>query len=798
MNEFADQRDVAERARIRLAQLPTRSLPSDKPTFIRIELPKKLSDNRDDGVLSPDGRAFAFTSEGTVWLLPMPAAAASNMAPLAGDIIFLTVNKGRYISSLRLNSKETIMSRAAQFALVFALSIGPGFFCNGGRAVGAQATGALDRPLSTGAELTAGKALIPRPKSFKILPGAFEGKTPLPLNSLAEKGLQDESVRLALRGAVGLSKEPSRAPVEAGLRLEIGDPRIENGSPEAYRLRVEKDCITVTGRTADGVLMGLRTLAQLALDGPIPACEIADWPDMRLRGTHLCYCHVLETMPYNVPNFEALLEQIDRMAAVKQNAVLLELAAMFPFQKHAKISCGIAFTAEQIARLRNRLRAQRMEIVPLVQCLGHAYEVLRHDQYAQYRELPTHTQQYCPTNPKVIDLYMDFVDDYLAAFPELKTFHLGGDESYMLGRCPRCAEKVTEVGVSRLYVDHVGEVARRVHAKGLTPIVWSDMLEHHPQAMSLLPKYLGIVYWNYDLAFWPRAYEVKIFMDQGLRVIAAPAVRFGGAGTELAVYYPEALRGIEALTKRVYQDGCRETIITNWIKGSPHENTDYGLSYAADLAWSVAGTRQDFQRRYAKYAFGLDDPSVCNVYEILSLVLPYAEPVFRHQRDRLDRLDLSGLNFPDKWRQYSDPKREPEVIRQLEDGLAAGQKAEAALSEYRAKVARGKRQLELLNTSARCIQAKARLALALHAGKDLQQNDKAETEALLKWCANFPAIAGAWNAAKDDYYRGLVSSGFEPCVRLLSDMFFEPAEREFLVQLGDQITARVKPGKNPK
>ena len=355
-----------------------------------------------------------------------------------------------------MQAKRTIVSRLTKLVLLASLGVVLGFSCPCSQAAAVP-------------DLIAGKALIPPPKSCKVLPGVFQGKTPLPFNSLAGKGLQDESVRLSLRDAFELNKDPSAAPVNVGLRLEIGDPKIEDHSPEAYRLRVEQNLITVTGRTADGVLMGLGTLAQLALDGPIPACEIADWPDMRLRATHICYCHVLESMPYNLPNFDALLAQIDRLAAVKQNAVLLELTAMFPFQKHATVSCKIAFTPAQIARLRQRLETQRMEIIPLVQCLGHAYEVLRHDQYAPYRELATHTQQYCPTNPRVIDLYLEFVDEYLAAFPGIKTFHLGGDESRMLGRCPHCAKKVAELGVSRLYVDHVGEVARRHACQGPHP-----------------------------------------------------------------------------------------------------------------------------------------------------------------------------------------------------------------------------------------------------------------------------------------------------------------------------------------
>ena len=112
-------------------------------------------------------------------------------------------------------------------------------------------------------------------------------------------------------------------------------------------------------------------------------------------------------------------------------------------------------------------------------------------------------------------------------------------------------------------------------------MVWSDMLEHHPEAISGLPGYVKIVYWNYDLPKWPRPYAVKMFSERGFRVAGAPGVRFGSSGTELAVYYPEALRGIESLIPKMHADGCGEFIVTNWMKGSPHENTHYGMAYAA-------------------------------------------------------------------------------------------------------------------------------------------------------------------------------------------------------------------------
>jgi len=628
--------------------------------------------------------------------------------------------------------------------------------------------------------------LVPRPKQFRARAGVFRhAAAPVVFNSLENEGLPDDSMRLALGGSVRLADRPSPRPPDEGLRLFVGDPRVESESSEAYRLVVEARRVTITGRTIDGVLMGLRTLAQLALDGPIPCCQIADWPDMTMRGAHLCYHLIREGLAYSCPNFKALMAQVDRLASLKHNAVLLELESLFPYKRHPAASCKIAFTDEQIAALRRRLAAHRMEIIPLVQCLGHAYNVLTDDAYAEFRELPTHIQQYCPTNPKVADLYMEFVEEYLQAFPGITTWHIGGDESRMLGRCPRCKAKVKKLGKSRLYVDHVAEIARRLHQRGLTPLIWSDMLIRHSEAIDRLPQYVGIVYWNYS--YRPgRKYDAGMFLTRGRRVVGAHAVRYGTRGTELSVYYRGVLGNIGALTRRLHEDGCREIITTNWRKGSPHETTDYGLAFAADVAWDTKTTRKDFQRRYAKLTFGLDDPAICGIYDTLSFVLPYAEPVQHHMPDYLDRFDLSGLRFPEKWKKYTRSKSEPKVLQRLTHGLQASQKADKLLSGARPKATRGRRHLKVLGLSAECIGAKSAWALALHEGRRLERNGR-DTRRTAQWLREYPSILRAWRTARARHRAVLTESGFAPTVKFLNELMFEPAEATAMKKMARRL-----------
>ena len=638
--------------------------------------------------------------------------------------------------------------------------------------------------------------LLPLPKTYSFSGGTFAGAAEIPFNLPRDGSLSEATIRLALSNRLTLSGSPLASPPESGMRLLIGDPDIENVSSEAYRLTIDKAAITIVGRTGDGILMGVRTLAQLALDGHIPQGEIVDWPDTESRMAHLCYSLVRETMAYNVPNFDALIEHIDRLAALKYNAVVLELAAMFPYRKHSALSCDIAFTPEQIVAIRERLKVSHLEAIPLIQSLGHVYYVLTQDDYKHYRETPDRIQQYCPTNPGIVDLYLEFVDEWLAVFPDIERIHIGGDESRQLGQCPRCSAKEKKLGTGRLYADHIRAIIEGVHQRGLTPLLWSDGLQKMPAAMDYIPKYTEIVYWNYDLPNWPLPYYVRELQEAGFPVSAAPGVRFGHSGTELSVYYPEALRGIETFIPRAHADGVLDILVTNWMKGSPYENTDYGFAYAADFCWNIAVSRESFNRRYARVTFGLDDPKICEVYQLLSLRLPYAEAVQEHMPDWLNRLDISGLRFPEKWKRYTDSEHEKTVLGQLYDAVAAAGEAQDILRELVSQSTRGKRQLDLLSMSAGCIAAKARFGLLLHEGRTIQAGTGTGVDAL-RWCAHQAAAIGAWKAAKERHHALLLASGFKPAVDFLNELMFENAERAYLEYLGADIASRIKPGKRP-
>ncbi len=84
IDEYPGQKEQVALARARLAELDARAANATrKPTFRKIRIPA----NPGNGVLSPDGRKFAFASEGSIWVVPIPGPVDPG---LSGEPVRLT------------------------------------------------------------------------------------------------------------------------------------------------------------------------------------------------------------------------------------------------------------------------------------------------------------------------------------------------------------------------------------------------------------------------------------------------------------------------------------------------------------------------------------------------------------------------------------------------------------------------------------------------------------------------------------------------------------------------------------
>ncbi len=264
---------------------------------------------------------------------------------------------------------------------------------------------------------------------------------------------------------------------------------------EAYRVEVAREGIELAASERAGLLYGLECLRHLLADGVHGdgrACigRVADDPALSLRGMHL---------RFSIPSltFEQAQRMLEAMGRWRLNTVLLEYNGQFPYRRHPGIPAPDALTPDQVSSLLAQARRLGIETIPLHQCLGHMEFVLQRDGFGPLSEEAEFRDQFCPLNPEAFAIFRDCVDDLLETHPGVRFFHIGGDETRRLGNCPRCAEVAAREGKGRLYLDYVLKAAEYVRSRGLTPIVWDDMLCAHKEILADMPRDIVIMYWDY-------------------------------------------------------------------------------------------------------------------------------------------------------------------------------------------------------------------------------------------------------------------------------------------------------------
>jgi hypothetical protein len=127
---------------------------------------------------------------------------------------------------------------------------------------------------------------------------------------------------------------------------------------------------------------------------------------------------------------------------------------------------------------------------------------LRHEEYAALRE-NGRINELCPLHSGSLDKILEWVGENLELFSDSKYFHLGADETWSLGSCPKCREaalKNPELGSLGAFSEHLKKVCEYVISHKRRPLVWADMFAKKAggkKALALLPDELIPVIWRY-------------------------------------------------------------------------------------------------------------------------------------------------------------------------------------------------------------------------------------------------------------------------------------------------------------
>lgn len=211
-----------------------------------------------------------------------------------------------------------------------------------------------------------------------------------------------------------------------------------------------------------------------------------------------------------------LKQWLTELADRGYNTIIWELEDGVEWETVPEARQPDALTKAQFRDVLDHARGLGLENIPLFQTLGHAEYVLVHERYAHLKANPEDIRQYDPLHPEVVPLLHRWIEEYLDLFGEVRYFHIGADEARQLDFVAQSARNTEGMSVSQIFMRHVNEVSKPLLDRGVTPIIWADMVLHHHQAIDELSRDVMLFDWMYDI--WRGNGKVYIWGDnRGLR-----------------------------------------------------------------------------------------------------------------------------------------------------------------------------------------------------------------------------------------------------------------------------------------
>jgi hypothetical protein len=465
--------------------------------------------------------------------------------------------------------------------------------------------------------------LIPEPKEVQLREGLFrigpttrivvefghQAEDRIAAETLAEEIADQSGLKVAIVGAKPGAPESGSAIVLARLqnarvrRLLTGKGLKADSSigAQGYLLLADASHVIVAANTGQGVFYGVQTLRQLLRpDGKemsCPAVAIRDWPSLEWRGVQ----DDISRGP--IPTLDFMEKQIRTLAAYKVNLFALYMEHVFDFASQPLVAPKeAALTPKEVETLVAYARQFYVTLLPEQQTFGHLHHMLKYEVYADVAERP-HGHVLTPTKERSYDIIKSLYAELVPLFPG-PFLHIGGDETFELGQ-GQTAARVQEVGLGRVYLEHLQRVTEILAPYHKQLMFWGDIALKYPQLLGILPKDVIAVPWEYEAR---PSYDniIQPYRDAGLRVVVAP-----GASTWNQIWpdLDNAFANIRNFVRDGQKLGAIGMLNTTWNDDGEafYDMAWPGLAFGAAAGWQAGESNvDDFKNRY-DWAFYRND-----------------------------------------------------------------------------------------------------------------------------------------------------------------------------------------------
>ena len=392
---------------------------------------------------------------------------------------------------------------------------------------------------------------------------------------------------------------------------------------EGYKLDILKNKISIIAKDEAGLFYAFTTLDQLIEDSKdqninLPMISIKDYPLIKFRPIHIDVKHHLEKESY-------YYQLMDHLGQLKINGVILEIEDKLKYKRRPEVGSEDALSIEKWKSISEYAKKRNINISPLVQGLGHASYILKHEQNKKLRDDPKSDWAFNPLDPETYKLQFDLYLDAMEATPYGKYLHVGGDEVQTTGR--KSGKSALELNL--IWLNKVSAFAEK-HNR--IPVFWDDMLlkqgeVYYPiydlniskqkvdsiwevnepklnKFIKQFPENCIYMRWNYHVTeSYGNARAMDWFTNNGLKVMGATA------GQTRWTLMPQRESNIDQI--RIFADqsikrNFNGLLLTLWDDDSPHfELYKRGISAFAEYTWGgIKRTKSEFKSVFRHRTFG--------------------------------------------------------------------------------------------------------------------------------------------------------------------------------------------------
>ena len=377
---------------------------------------------------------------------------------------------------------------------------------------------------------------------------------------------------------------------------------------EGYVLIVEPEVLLIAAPSTAGLFYGIQSLKSLGSAASVPCLRLRDWPDFSMRGIS---DDLARGQISTMDNFKAIIRFL---AAHKMNTYMPYLEDLLACKSFPVIGEHRGrLTPEDFQELQAYAERHYVQIIPIFQTLGHMENILLHNEFIHLAEYPGAASLNVNSDSSYVFL-KKYLDEAAPVF-RAPYFHIGGDESYDVGRWAS-RDRVQKNGLGRVHLDHYQKILQLLTPHHKTAILYGDMLLRHPDILADLPKEVVVMDWNYDAK---RTFpSLRVWAKAGQPFIVSPGIH---NWRRIFPEYQTACKNIERFTLQGRRAGARGMIVAQWNDFgalSLRELCYYGYAFAAECAWKGGPkNRKRFERKFFSQFYSCNDDRIAEVYHAL-------------------------------------------------------------------------------------------------------------------------------------------------------------------------------------